>query len=227
MSGTRLCRGEYNKKYMNMENYDEEYIDRIIANSDDETLENIYTKLLKKLQRIETKIYDINDRDKKIEYIRNNTNGLNGINLDDVKQIETDYYNNVYVLLYNGKLYENGKLKNYNIDELYMFDGLTLFKISNNKIFPIIDDKNDWTNIDWYFYNNGCSYKKIIKDILYFVALAEDGRVFAMSSNPTGIAVNSENFINVDDIFLKKVDDDLYEPYIMKGEEEKPLYVMR
>jgi hypothetical protein len=105
---------------------------------------------------------------------------------------------------------------------------VTLFKITtNNQILPIIDDKEYWTAIDWYFYNNGESYKKILTDTLYFVALVEDGRVLAMSSNPTGLAINPENFVGVDDIYLKEVECEVYEPYIIKDKKEMTLYVVR
>ena len=55
------------------------------------------------------KIYHIADEQEKIKYIQNNTNALNGINLDDIKQIETNFDNNVYVLLKNGEVYKDNK----------------------------------------------------------------------------------------------------------------------
>ena len=86
------------------------------------------------------KIYNI-DGIKRIFYIKKYTNGLNNINLKYVKQIETDYYNKVFVLLNNGNLYRDGDLIDNNICKIYMLDGMHLYKITeDNKIKPIYED---------------------------------------------------------------------------------------
>lgn len=193
----------------------EETINKIIDLADDETLDMISYKINKK----RVFIYLIEDENERIKFIREYTNGLDGIDIKDVKQIETDYWNNVYTLLNNGYLLENGELCDVEIDRLYYFDGFHLYAITNdNKIIPI--NKDNWCNIDFYLNNNNCLYKKIISDVLYIVALTEEGRVIATTSNPCGLGVIPQNFVDVDDIFIK--DDDVY---IIKQGKEIPLYV--
>lgn len=156
---------------------------------------------------------------KRIFYIKKYTNGLNNINLKYVKQIETDYYNNIYVLLDNGYLLENGELQDNDIDRLYMVNGFSLYKITNDNIIKPIDDvyKSD---LDIYLNNEDYKYKKIISDPLYLVALTEEGtiKLSALSGIPIGII--PENFVGVDDIFIK--DDNVY---IIKQGKEISLYV--
>lgn len=44
------------------------------------------------------KIYFINNYEEKVKYIKDNTDILDNINENDIKQIESDYYNSLYVL---------------------------------------------------------------------------------------------------------------------------------
>ena len=164
------------------------------------------------------KIYNI-DGIKRIFYIKKYTNGLNNINLKYVKQIETDYYNNIYVLLDNGYLLENGELQDNDIDRLYMVNGFSLYKITNDNIIKPIDDvyKSD---LDIYLNNEDYKYKKIISDPLYLVALTEEGTIKSSALSGIPIGIIPENFVGVDDIFIK--DDNVY---IIKQGKEISLYV--
>ena len=156
---------------------------------------------------------------KRIFYIKKYTNGLNNINLKYVKQIETDYYNNIYVLLDNGYLLENGELQDNDIDRLYMANGFSLYKITNDNIIKPIDDvyKSD---LDIYLNNEDYKYKKIISDPLYLVALTEEGTIKSRALSGIPIGIIPENFVGVDDIFIK--DDNVY---IIKQGKEISLYV--
>lgn len=156
---------------------------------------------------------------KRIFYIKKYTNGLNNINLKYVKQIETDYYNNIYVLLDNGYLLENGELQDNDIDRLYMVNGFSLYKITNDNIIKPIDDvyKSD---LDIYLNNEDYKYKKIISDPLYLVALTEEGTIKSSALSGIPIGIIPENFVGVDDIFIK--DDNVY---IIKQGKEISLYV--
>lgn len=203
---------------------DDETINKIINMADEGTLNKIQDKIWEK----QFKIYSIKDEQEKIEYIKNNTNGLNGINLEDVKQIETDFDNYVYVVLNNGKFYENGILQDSNINRLYAFDGLNIFKITNsNQIIPVQFDMENWRELDWYLYNEGEPYKKITTDISHFVALTQEGRVIAIHSLPIGLGIVPENFIDVEDILFvpNENNQDLVMPYIIKNNEKMPLYI--
>ncbi|CDD17712.1 macro domain protein [Clostridium sp. CAG:798] len=156
---------------------------------------------------------------KRMFYIKKYTNGLNNINLKYVKQIETDYYNNIYVLLDNGYLLENGELQDNDIDRLYMVNGFSLYKITNDNIIKPIDDvyKSD---LDIYLNNEDYKYKKIISDPLYLVALTEEGTIKSSALSGIPIGIIPENFVGVDDIFIK--DDNVY---IIKQGKEISLYV--
>ena len=156
---------------------------------------------------------------KRIFYIKKYTNGLNNINLKYVKQIETDYYNNIYVLLDNGYLLENGELQDNDIDRLYMVNGFSLYKITNDNIIKPIDDvyKSD---LDIYLNNEDYKYKKIISDPLYLVALTEEETIKSSALSGIPIGIIPENFVGVDDIFIKED-----KPYIIKQGKEISLYV--
>ena len=167
----------------------------------------------------EFKIYSL-DNMEKIYYIKNYTNGLDNINLKEVKQIETDFYNNVYVLLENGNIYINGSLEDVGIEKIYMIDGFHIYMITtDNKIIPL-GEKEEWSKLDFYLYNNSSSYKKVVTDVLHIAGLTKDKRVISAYCNPCGIGVDPENFINVDDILIK--DEKIY---IIKAGETKPLYI--
>lgn len=143
----------------------------------------------------------------------------------DIKQIEIDYYNKVFILLNNGNLYRNGELIDNKICKIYMFDGQHLYKITEeNKIRPIYED-DIWDNKDKYLNNNNCSYKKIVTSTLHIVALTVDGNVIAIHGLPTGLGIEPENFKNVEDISIVKESKDIEVPYIFKNKTYKPLYI--
>lgn len=155
---------------------------------------------------------------KKRAYIKEYTKALDGISDDKIKQIETDYYNNVYVLLKDDNLYKNGEICSDNVSGIWMLDGFDLYMITKDNMVISITDSDD--NIDKYLNNNNCKYKKIIYNILTFVALTNEGRVIATTCDPSGFGVIPEHFIDVDDIlFIEDV------PYIVKGNETIPLFL--
>lgn len=167
----------------------------------------------------EFKIYSL-DEIEKIYYIKNYTNGLDNINLKEVKQIETDFCNNVYVLLENGNIYTNGTLEDTGIKAIYMLDVFHIYKITtDNKINPL-GEKEEWSKLDFYLYNNSNSYRKVITDVLHIAGLTEDKRVISAYCNPCGIGVDPDNFINVDDILIENE-----QIYVVKAGETKPLYI--
>lgn len=99
-----------------------------------------------------------------------------------------------------------------------MLDGFDLYMITKDNMVISITDSDD--NIDKYLNNNNCKYKKIIYNILTFVALTNEGRVIATTCDPSGFGVIPEHFIDVDDIlFIEDV------PYIVKGNETRPLFL--
>lgn len=165
----------------------------------------------------ETKIYNISDEKKRLDYIRNNTNGFQGLNEEEIKQVETNYYNDVFVVLNDGTLYFNGNLIDGNIDRIWMCNGCRLFAISrDNEIKPL----QNWTSFSKYLNNDNCKYKKIITNVLHLVALTEEGKVIATTIDPCGFGIIPDNFIDVDDICF--IED---EPHIIKSQKKILLYV--
>lgn len=214
------------KKYNFIDEISKEELDKLFEELSETMKKEILEINQKEEELLETsedfddfKIYHL-DVKEKIYYIKNYTEGLNNINLKEVKQIETDFYNNVYVLLENGDVYINSILDDVKIDKLHMLDGFHIYKITkNNKIIPF-GEMEDWSNLDFYLYNNLNSYKKILLDPLYIVGLTDDKRVISAYCNPSGIGIKPDNFINVDDILT--IDESIY---IVKNEETKPLYI--
>lgn len=166
------------------------------------------------------KIYCIADEKERIDYIQNNTNALNYINLAEVKQIETDYYNKVYVLLNNGNIYIDNTYFVSDISSIYCVSGLNIYLITNdNRILPI-KDVVYWDNLDFYLNNNYEKYKKILTHELFLTALTGEKKVIAVTKLIEHGTI-PENFFDVDDIL--SIDE---EPYIIKNNKTIPLYAM-
>ena len=157
----------------------------------------------------------------KLKCIKEYTNLLNSININEVKQLEKNYWNkDIYILLKNGELYINGVLKEGNIESLYIFDeNIHIYKIKkDNTIVPMKNEKY-WDNLDIYLFNNNKPYRKIITTNSSIVALTLENKVVSMCFFEF-LGIIPENFIDVDDIFIKD-----NRTYILKEGKEIPLYV--
>lgn len=172
----------------------------------------------------EQKIYNMPEEER-MDYIRNFTNGLKDIDENDVKQIETDYYNKVFVLLNNGNLYIDGELIDNKIKQIYMLDGMRLYKISEENIIKPIYGDDIFDDMDKYINNSNCSYKKVVTTTLNLVALTEEGQIKALCGISTGFGIEPENFKNVEDIVIIQETEDVEVPYILKNNEYRPLYI--
>lgn len=147
----------------------------------------------------------------------------NNINLKKIIDYRVDYEDNIYILFDNGVLYKNDELYDVDISNLFSLDIYRIYEITReNKINPINEMYN--CDIDYYLNNNNCSYRKVIVDDLYLIALTEEGRIIAVSTNPVGLGIIPENFVNVEDIFFKEYENTV-EPYVVKEGIERPLYV--
>ena len=145
------------------------------------------------------------------------------INFEEVISCRIDFEDNIYILFDNGISYKNDEIYDFNISNLFSLDIYRIYEITKeNKINPINEMYN--CDIGYYLNNNNCSYKKIIVDDLYLIALTEEGRIIAVSTTPVGLGVVPENFIDVEDIYFKEYEN-IVEPYIVKEGMERPLYV--
>lgn len=142
---------------------------------------------------------------------------------EEIISYRIDFEENIYILFDNGILYKNDEIYDFNISNLFSLDIYRIYEITKeNKINPINEMYN--CDIDYYLNNNKCSYKKIIVDDLFLIALMEEGRIIAVSTTPVGLGVVPENFIDVEDIYFKEYEN-IVEPYIVKEGMERPLYV--
>lgn len=154
----------------------------------------------------------------------------NKLNKNEIKQIETDFYNNIYVLKNNGKLY---KTSQYDVDleyicmdivKIFYINGMDLYILTSENIILPIDNDKVWNNVDEYLNNNNCKYKKVETSKMHMVALTEDGYVRAISCYPS-LGILPENFVNVDDITIVEDEDGIDMPYIYKDNEFVELYI--
>lgn len=164
----------------------------------------------------EFKIYFINDFKEKIKYIKENTDVLDDIDKNDIKQIESDYYNSVYIVLKDGTLYKNKQIIKGNVSKLWFMDGYSIFAITNNNMVESITYQYGLND-----YISGIEYKKIVTSYLYLLALTTDNKVKCIAIDPTGIGIIPENFIDVEDILFKT---EFAIPYVVKNGKGIPLF---
>ena len=147
----------------------------------------------------------------------------NSNDFEEIISYRIDFEDNIYILFDNGVLYKNDELYDVGISNLFSLDIYRIYEITKeNRINPI--NENYCCEIDNYLNNNNCSYKKIIVDDLYLIALTEEGRIIAVSTTPIGLGVVPENFVNAEDVYFKEYENTV-EPYIVKEGIEKPLYI--
>ena len=155
----------------------------------------------------------------------------NKLNKNEIKQIETDFDNNIYVLTNNGKLY---KTSQYDVDleyicmdilKIFYLDGRNLYKITSENIILPIDNNKIWDNTDKYLNNNNCKYKKIETSKMHIVLLTKDGCVRALCGGYPCLGIIPDNFINVNDITIVEDEYGTDIPYIYKNNEFVELYI--
>ena len=177
----------------------------------------------------EEKIYNMNE-DEKEEYLNTYTYVYDKIDKNDIIQLETDFYNNIYILtnkakLFKAKLYNN-KIEQIaeDIKKIFLLDGMHIYKITNENIILPIEEK-EFDNVDTYLNNNNCKYKKIESSALHIVLLTNQGDVRAVNEGGCDLGIIPENFKNVDDITIVEDNDGVATPYIYKDNEFKKLYI--
>ena len=147
----------------------------------------------------------------------------NSNDFEEIISYRIDFEDNIYILFDNGVLYKNDELYDVGISNLFSLDIYRIYEITKeNRINPINEDY--CYDIDYYLNNNNCSYKKIIVDYLYLIALTKAGRIIAVSTTPVGLGIVPENFVNAEDVYFEEYENTV-EPYIVKEGIEKPLYI--
>ncbi len=138
--------------------------------------------------------------------------------LKKMKEVAALFENDIYVLLDDGKLYNNGKLILEGIESIWPMNIRLLFVITKDHYVYSLQD----TEFNAYIGN--IQYKKIVKSGLDLMALTWDGRVKALTSYPMFIGIIPENFIFVDDILIEG-ESDLGVPMVVKNGQKINLYI--
>ena len=180
--------------------------------------------------RTSEKIYNMS-KDKQEELFELFTCIYNKLQKNEIKQIETDFDNNIYVLANNGNLYKTAQYDNElefisnGIEKIFYLDGMNLYRITaENEILPI-DNNKDWNNTDKYLNNNNCKYKKIETSKMHIVLLTEEGNVRALCGGYPSLGILPDNFVKVDDITIVEDENGVDMPYIYKNNEFIELYI--
>lgn len=153
------------------------------------------------------------------------------IDKKEIKQIETNFYNDIYVLTIAGKLY---KTKKYDIhlefldefiEKIFYLEGINLYKITQKNIILPIEEKEQWNNTDKYLNNNNCTYKKIETSKMHIVLLTDKGNVRALCGGYPCLGILPDNFIEVEDITIIEDENGIDMPYIYKNNNFMKLYI--
>lgn len=178
-----------------------------------------------------SKIYNMPKREQE-ECLKNFTCIYKKFDKTKIKQIETDFDNNIYVLTNLGKLYKTLQYEDKleflsdNIIKICFIDGINLYKITNENIILPIEDNEKWSNVDKYLNNNNCKYKKIETSKMNIVLLTENGNVRALSGYPN-LGIIPDNFINIEDITIFEDEYEIDMPYIYKNNKWQELYIIQ
>lgn len=176
------------------------------------------------------KIYNMS-KDEQEEILQVYTCIYERLNKNEIKQIETDYDNEIYILTNSGKLYKTRKYDDEleficeDIKKIFYLDGMNLYRITTQNIIVPIDNNKSWNNTDKYLNNNNCEYKKIETSKMHVVALTKGGNVRALCGGYPSLGIIPDNFIDVEDITIVEDENEIDMPYIYKNNEFVELYI--
>ena len=176
------------------------------------------------------KIYNWSEEEK-YEWFKTFTCIYEKINKNEIKQIETDFDNEIYILKNDGTLYKTSRYNDElelicsNIEKICYLDGMNLYRITTDNIILPIYKSEKWNEIDNYLNNNNCKYKKIETSTMHIVLLTEDGQVRAICGGYPNLGIISDNFKDVEDITIVKDENGIDMPYIFKNNEFIGLYI--
>ncbi len=137
--------------------------------------------------------YDVN---KAYDFVKRNTDYLDNISIDEVKEIMFSCNKDIIILLKNGILLVNEEEQFRNIKTLGFISGLSIFAISNDNAITCITRKCLETE---FINNNNYSYKKIIITPLVIVALTYEKEVKLFGTLVDEV-VDYNKYIDVEDI---------------------------
>lgn len=137
-------------------------------------------------------------------FVNKNTNYLENITIDEVKEIKFSYYKDIFILLKNGVLIVNGEEISHDIKTLGIDGGMYVFSISNDNIITCLT--GNWKTAE-LINNNDYKYKKIVMNGLGIAALTHDGTIKYFGAFIDGF-IDYTNFYDVDDIgYIKETEE--------------------
>jgi hypothetical protein len=129
-------------------------------------------------------------------FVNKNTNYLENITIDEVKEIKFSYYKDIFILLKNGVLIVNGEETSHDIKTLGIDGGMYVFSISNDNIITCLT--GNWKTTQ-FINNNNYKYKKIVMNGLGIAALTHENIIKYFGAFIDGF-IDYTNFYDVDDI---------------------------
>ena len=133
---------------------------------------------------------------KSIDYLKNNTEYLNNINQEDIKEIVYSFNKNSFVLLNDGSLYKDGNKILDNVNTLGFSCGVFMYAFTNDREIKYLLNNDETT---MFINNNNYKYKKIILDHIKIIGLTYDNTIRFIGTLVDEV-IDYERFINVDDI---------------------------
>ena len=150
------------------------------------------------------KLYNYN-LDKAYNFVKDNTDYLIDVPIEEVKNINFSAYKDIIILLRDGTVILNGNKCLTNIKTLAFISGLSIFAISNDHVITSLTGEYGLYN---FINNDNYKYRKIIVTPLVIVALTheKDIRLFGTLCDRV---VDYQLYFNVDDIGYVEENDDI------------------
>lgn len=139
------------------------------------------------------------------DFVKEHTDYLDGILINDVRDIQFSLYGNVIILLSNGDVILDGNNVLSNVKLLSFRNGYVIFAISNDRIIRCLT-----SNIAHALFINNydSTYKKILVTPLVMVALTNDGDI-KFYGDILDTTIDYHRFMNVEDIGYVEENNDI------------------
>lgn len=140
-------------------------------------------------------LYDYNLK-QAYDLVKEHTDYLDGILINDVRDIKFSLYGNVIILLNKGDVILDGKKVLANIKLLSFRNGYVILAISNDRIIRCLTSNSAHT---LFMNNNDSTYKKILVTPLVVVALTNEGDI-KFYGDILDTTIDYHRFIGIEDI---------------------------
>lgn len=150
------------------------------------------------------KLYNYN-LDKAYNFVKDNTDYLIDVPIEEVKNINFSAYKDIIILLRDGTVILNGNKCLTNIKTLAFISGLSIFAISNDHVITSLTGEDGLYN---FINNDNYKYRKIIVTPLVIVALTHE-KYIRLFGTLCDRVVDYQLYFNVDDIGYVEENDDI------------------